>query len=172
MPIYTGTYFTGLLMRLSAVHVHKLLKTVPGSTLRTDIIITFFFSTHECNIALVLSRLTYFMHCFLLFYRNDYMKIFIDWFIADLQYCVSFRSTAKIFSYIYIHIYMCVCVVKVTQLCLTLCDPVDYSQSGSSVHGIFQARILEWVGVPFSGGSSQPRSRTQVSHIAGRFSTA
>ena len=112
------------------------------------------------------------MHCFLLFYRNDYMKIFIDWFIADLQYCVSFRSTAKIFSYIYIHIYVCVCVVKVTQLCLTLCDPVDYSQSGSSVHGIFQARILEWVGVPFSGGSSQPRSRTQVSHIAGRFSTA
>ena len=48
------------------------------------------------------------------------MKIFIDWFIADLQYCVSFRSTAKIFSYIYIY------VVKITQLCLTLFDPMDY----------------------------------------------
>ena len=40
-----------------------------------------------------------------------------------------------------------------------------------SVHGILQARILEWVAIPFSRGSSQPRDRTQVSHIAGRFFT-
>ena len=46
-----------------------------------------------------------------------------------------------------------------------------YSPPGSSVHGIFQARILEWVAIPFSRGSSQPRDRTQVSHIAGRFFT-
>ena len=45
--------------------------------------------------------------------------------------------------------------VKVTQSCLTLCDPVDCSLPGSSVHGIFQARILEWVVIPFSRGSSQ-----------------
>ena len=51
----------------------------------------------------------------------------------------------------------------------TLCDPVDYSLPGSSVHGILQARILEWVAIPFSRGSSQPRDRTQVSRIAGRF---
>ena len=44
--------------------------------------------------------------------------------------------------------------VLVAQLCLTLCDPVDCSPPGSSVHGIFQARILEWVAVPFSRGSS------------------
>ena len=50
--------------------------------------------------------------------------------------------------------------VKVTQLCLTLCDPVDYT-----VHGILQARILEWVTFPFSRGSSQPRDRTQVSAL-------
>ena len=56
---------------------------------------------------------------------------------------------------------------EVAQLCLTLCDPVDYT-----VHGILQARILEWVAVPFSRGSSQPRDRTQVSHIAGRFFTS
>ena len=49
--------------------------------------------------------------------------------------------------------------VKVTQLCLTLCDPMDYT-----VHGILQARILEWVAFPFSRGSSQPRDCTQVSH--------
>ena len=44
------------------------------------------------------------------------------------------------------------CEVKVAQSCLTLCDPMDYI-----VHGILQARILEWVAIPFSRGSSQPR---------------
>ena len=61
--------------------------------------------------------------------------------------------------------------VKVTQSCLTLCNPMDYSLQGSSVHGILQQRILEWVAIPFSRGSSQPRDRTQVSHIAGSFFT-
>ena len=56
--------------------------------------------------------------------------------------------------------------VKVAQLCLTLCDPMDYT-----VHGILQARILEWVAFPFRG-SSQPRDRTQVSSIAGGFLTS
>ena len=54
--------------------------------------------------------------------------------------------------------------VKVAQSYLTLCDPMDYT-----VHGILQARILEWVAFPFSRGSSQPGDRTQVSSIAGRF---
>ena len=56
--------------------------------------------------------------------------------------------------------------VKVTQSCLTLCDPMDYR-----VHGILQARILEWVAFPFSRGSSHPRDWTQVSCIADRFIT-
>ena len=51
--------------------------------------------------------------------------------------------------------------VKATQLCLTLCDPMD-----STVHGILQARILQWITFPFSRGSSQPRDQTQVSLIA------
>ena len=46
--------------------------------------------------------------------------------------------------------------------------PVDCSPPGSSIHGILQARILEWVAISFSRGSSRPRDRTQVSHIAGR----
>ena len=50
--------------------------------------------------------------------------------------------------------------VKVTQLCLTLCDPMDYT-----VHVILQARIVEWVAFPFSRGSSQPRDQTQVSAL-------
>ena len=46
---------------------------------------------------------------------------------------------------------------EVTQSCLTLCDPIDCSLPGSSVHGIFQAIVLEWVAISFSRGSSQPR---------------
>ena len=57
-----------------------------------------------------------------------------------------------------------VCML-VAQLCSTLCDPMDYSSPGSSVHGILQARILEWVAMPFSRGSIQPRDGTQVSRM-------
>ena len=57
--------------------------------------------------------------------------------------------------------------VEVAQSCPTLCDPMDYT-----VHGIFQARILEWVAFPFSRGSSQPRDGTQIPCIAGRFFTS
>ena len=61
--------------------------------------------------------------------------------------------------------------VLVTQSCPTLCDPVDCSPSGSSVHWVLQARILEWVAIPFSRGSSWPRGQTWVSCIAGRIFT-
>ena len=54
---------------------------------------------------------------------------------------------------------------------LMVCDPIDSSPPGFSVHGIFQARILEWVAISFSRGSSQPRDQTHVSCIAGRFFT-
>ena len=60
----------------------------------------------------------------------------------------------------------CEVSVKVAQSCLTLCDPMDYT-----VYGILQA-ILKWVAFPFSRGSSEPRYRTQVSHISGRFFTS
>ena len=62
-------------------------------------------------------------------------------------------------------------VCLVTQLCPTLCDSMDCSPLGSSVHGILQARTLKWVAMPSSMGSSQPRDRTKVSHIAGGFFT-
>ena len=57
---------------------------------------------------------------------------------------------------------------QLTQSCPTLYDPMDCSLPGSSVHGILQARVLEWVAVSFSRGSSQPRDRTRVSCIPGR----
>ena len=59
--------------------------------------------------------------------------------------------------------------VLVTQSCPTLCDPMDCSPPGSSLHGIVQARVLEWIAISFYRGSSLPRDRTQVSCIARRL---
>ena len=72
----------------------------------------------------------------------------------------SAQTLSHIINSVYTH------KVKVTQLCLTLCDPMD-----CTVHGILQARILEWVAIPFSRESSQTRDQTQVSCIAGGFFT-
>ena len=57
---------------------------------------------------------------------------------------------------------------EVAQSCPTLCDPIDCSLPGSSVHGIFQAIVLEWIAISFSRGSSQHRARTQVSRMVDR----
>ena len=57
---------------------------------------------------------------------------------------------------------LCLCVCSVTQSCPTLCNPMDCSRPGSSVHGISQARILDWVAISSSRGSSQPRDRTCI----------
>ena len=67
--------------------------------------------------------------------------------------------------------------VLVSQLCLILCNPMDCSPPGSSAHGILQARILEWVAMPFSRGSSRPRNQTCIVSLslllweAGSFTT-
>ena len=60
---------------------------------------------------------------------------------------------------------------EVAQSCPTLCDPMDCSLPGSSIHGIFQARILECIAISLSRESSRPRDRTQVSCIVGRHFT-
>ena len=77
----------------------------------------------------------------------------------------SFCYACETSTTLYIN-YMC---VLVSQSCPTICDPIDCSLPGSSIHGISQARILEWVAIPLSRVSSQPRDWTQVSWIAGRF---
>ena len=81
------------------------------------------------------------------------------WFVSSFssRSCCSFTNT-----------YPTVCVL-VTQSCPTLCDPIDCSPPNSSVHVSFQARILEWVAILFSRGSSWPMDQTAVSCIAGRF---
>ena len=79
-----------------------------------------------------------------------------DW--SDLAHMQAFLSLVKV-------------KVVVAQSRPSLCDPNNYSPSGSAAHGTLQARILEWVAIPFSTGSSWPRARTWVSCIAGRFFT-
>ena len=72
-----------------------------------------------------------------------------------------------LFSYKIQYVYVC------AHSCLTLCNPMDYSLSGFSVHGIFQARILEWVAISSSRGSSESRDSASLASpaLAGRFFT-
>ena len=87
-------------------------------------------------------------------------------------YKLIFHRGRKNRSHIPVDIHHLICLitmkvkVKVTQSCLTLCNSLDYT-----VHGILQARILEWVAYPFSRGSFQARNQTGVSYIAGTFFT-
>ena len=60
----------------------------------------------------------------------------------------------------------CFCCISHLQSCLTLCDPMDYSPPGFSVHGILQARRQKWVVMSFSRGSSQPRNQGCVSYVS------
>ena len=80
------------------------------------------------------------------------------------------KSTVSLGTQLYVYIYIChIQYSEMKSLShAQLCGPVDGSPSGSSTHGIFQARVLEWVAISFSRGSSQPRDRIWVSSIADR----
>ena len=86
---------------------------------------------------------------------------------------ISALYTIYLFKRMPVCVCVCVCarVRSVTQSCETLCDTTDNSLPGSSVHGIFPARIVEWVAISSSRGSSQPRDCTHISCIADRFFT-
>ena len=86
--------------------------------------------------------------------RQKVLLLGAAWFLVKSSVCVC----------------VCVCVL-VAQSCQTLCNPMDCSPPGSSVHGILQARVLEWIAMPSSRRSFQPRDRTQVSCIVGRLFT-
>ena len=77
----------------------------------------------------------------------------------------------RFFSWCYSSLSSVCCCCLVTKSCLTCWDPVDSSLPGSSVHGISQARILGWVAISFSKGSSLPRDLIRVSCIGSRFFT-
>ena len=93
--------------------------------------------------------------------ENILKNTFFDQKVLQEELCTSVSSCISLWSV----------EVLVTQSCPTLCDPMDCNLPGSSVHGILQARTLEWVAIPFSRGSFQPKDWTQVSCIAGRFFT-
>ena len=82
--------------------------------------------------------------------------------LCQMLFCINWYDRFSLSACLY-----WVLKVKVTQSCPTLCDTRDYT-----VHGILQARILEWVAFPFSRGSFQPRDQTQVSYTSGRFFTS
>ena len=126
------------------------------------------------------------MHIYVYIYMTEKIKspyFSFDYFISTLLFFFSlyfpyiYSHTHKSFSFklssLRLHLDKSVCInYSFTQewkwkSCLPLCDPMDYT-----LHGILQARILEWVAFPFSRGSSQPRDQTQVSHVAGRFFTS
>ena len=88
-----------------------------------------------------------------IFPKTLWLKIPLRFLRTDIYMKIQLYKT---FKSVPVYIYK----VKVTQSCPTLCHPMDYT-----VHGILQARILEWVAIPFSRGSSQPRDQTQVSAL-------
>ena len=99
-------------------------------------------------------------NCLNLITGSEVAKTFISFLLLwslGITHCILFEVKVK---------------VLVAHLCLTLYDPMDCSLPGSSIHGILQARILEWVAIPFSRASAQPRDQTQVSRIAGGFFTS
>ena len=108
-----------------------------------------------------------------------FLIFFLNWSIVDLQCCVNFCCTATWVSYIYIFLKIFFSIVvyhrifnivytcaKLLQLCPTLCNPMECSLPDSSILGIFQARILEWVAIFYCRGSSWPRDGTCVSYVS------
>ena len=99
--------------------------------------------------------------------KSSILLLLTIWTKPKVETLILFFNWLTIF-YVFIILFV---YMLVAQLCLTLCDPKDCSPPGSSVHGILQARMLEWVAIPFSRASSWPRDQTCISSMAGRFLT-
>ena len=103
------------------------------------------------------------------FIKKNQLDIFV-WACLWVLY-----SIPLIYTFIPLKYHTILIIVKVKMLvaqsCLSLCDPMNCSLSGSSVYAILQAKILEWIAIPFSRGSSLPKDQTLISCIADRFFT-
>ena len=105
---------------------------------------------------------------------NGFHFYFLSWCVC-VCVCVCVRAHNKIkiqgsFVHLDKEVNICCCFL-VAKSCLTFCDPMDCSLPGSSVHGIILARILEWLAISFSRGSSWLRNWTHISCTASRFFT-
>ena len=90
------------------------------------------------------------------------LNLYVDHFIQSIwQLYISYHHNLHSFFFFFL----------VSKSCPTLCDPMDYSLPGSSIHGILQARTLEWIAISFTRGSSQQKNWAWVSCISGRFFT-
>ena len=101
-------------------------------------------------------------------------------FTSFTAFCVlrsAFRSVTQAVCFMLFHSVLCLRAISsykccsVTKMCPTLCSPVHCSPAGASVHGISQARILEWVAMPSSRGFSPPRDQTHTFYLTGGFLT-
>ena len=103
----------------------------------------------------------------LLIQQFSFLSSIHDTFLLILSLSLPFFA---IYNFSSLHIVSTAVLLQFSlKSCLTFCDPMDFSPPGSSGHGNLQARILEWLAIPFSRESSWPRDWTQVSHIVGRF---
>ena len=109
-----------------------------------------------------------FIRLFFRFYIKENSYGFCLWHIWLRISSRSIYAITNRISFFLWLIFHCICESEVAQSCPTLCEPVDCSLPGFSVHGIRQAKTLKWVIISFSRRSSRPRDRTQVSRIGGR----
>ena len=100
------------------------------------------------------------------------LVIFLSYLVKSLFKYPQFELFFSLFSYksslhiLHMISLFCACKLSHFSHVFTLCDPIDYSLPGSSVHGILQARVPEWVGIPFSWGSYPPRDQTCISYVS------
>ena len=92
----------------------------------------------------------------------------IQFWSVSMQFIIHGCGSTTCYYSRWVQLVLSLIETEVAQSCPILCDLMDYSLPGSSVHGIFQAGVLEWVAISFSRGSSQPRDWTRVSCTAGR----
>ena len=113
--------------------------------------------------------------CFIIhFWMEFFSSLFLDGLLQVYRDDIGFEVwILHLKTWIHLFFLILLCMqAKLFQSCLTLCDPKDYSPRDSSLHGILQARILEWVAMPFSRGYSQHRYQTHIScdsSLAGWF---
>ena len=101
--------------------------------------------------------------------KNEFAPFW--WSSFEDQCWDALLSTSWVCKCVSVCVYVSHTVVLIALSCPTFCNPMDCSLPGSFVHGILQARKLEWVALPFSRGSSHSRDQTQVSHTVNRFFT-
>jgi len=102
----------------------------------------------------------------LIYFLPLWIRLFWTFYISGIIHYVTICVWLLSLGIMFLRFYPCCSMyryVLVAQSCLFLCNPIDCSPPGSSVHGILQARILEWIAMPSSRGSSQPRDQTLVS---------